>query len=308
MCRESSTTLRHAGKFRTTHDALSRLSMAECQTLREALERCERATAGRCPATSKACDKLRKKFAACISRPATPPPATPPPPPPPPLPHQQQVAAERNAQSCSNVHCVVLDTALGHAFSWAKENHTREAARFGQLGWGAQVEKQGVTALTRKPLAVPAQAGRIIHVAAGTLHTAAVDENGGLWMCGSDRWRQLGQDAFWSKGHVWQREPKLVTSLKDSGIRIVQAACGKDHTIALDEHGKVHAFGYGEFGQLFGPERRPFTSSPAVSAPLSKEGGATAVWAAGHCSCARARSTGRWHCIGRCAEYKSALR
>lgn len=42
--------------------------------------------------------------------------------------------------------------------------------------------------------------------------------------------------------------PRLVESL--SGIRIIQVACGRSHTLVCDEEGKVYSFGQNRFGEL----------------------------------------------------------
>ena len=71
--------------------------------------------------------------------------------------------------------------------------------------------------------------------------------------------------------------------------------------IALDEARTVWAFGRGEHGQLFGDARRPFTSAPAVSAPLTgKEPSASSVFARGNCSCVVGEAGELLKCIGRC--------
>ena len=266
-------------------------SSTACQSLRTALAQCERATAGRCPATSKACDKHRDKLRECEAQPAPP--------------------AFEDA-SCGLNHCLSIAKAQGVAFSWALHGDTKAASRFGQLGWGAAEEKRGVQPNQRKPMVMPNDAGAVISVAAGDQHSVLATASGDVFVCGSDRWLQLGQDQFWSQGRVWQREPTVVPSLKRRGVQIVQVAAGTDHTIALDAAGKVWAFGNGEHGQLFGESQRPFTSPPAVSMALSHQQGpgqeksqqprgAREVWARGHCSCAQARATGLWRCIGKCA-------
>lgn len=148
-------------------------------------------------------------------------------------------------------------------------------------------------------MAIPEEAGSVASAAAGDAHSAIVTEGGGLWLCGSDRWTQLGLEKFWSKGHVWQRTPQLCGSLRERGVHVVSAACGSDHTLALDDGGRVWAFGRGEHGQLF-EGSRPFTSPPQVSAALSSSGdGAGGILAFGNCSCAR-RVEGLWKCIGSC--------
>lgn len=283
---------------------------ASCEALRKMLAACERATSGRCEATSKACNRHREKLSACekanaaLMETSTPPTMAPPPPPPSPLPG----SFSRVRPSCSRYHCIDIDD-LGAAYSWATaEKGLKQALRFGQLGWGTPPSEEQPEPCKARRVAMPPEAPQtIVGVAAGDAHSALVDATGGLWMCGSDRWLQLGQDhAAWNKGKVWQREPCLVSALQRAGARIVQAACGADHTLALDDAGRVWAMGRGEHGQLFGESDRPFTSRPAVSAALSfsanggSSNGVAAIWASGHCSCARPRGSELWRCIGRC--------
>ena len=260
-----------------------------CGQLKAALAACEKAVAGRCPETAKACDRHREKWRACENK-AAHPNST--------LPGSTQIISDGHPAACGKHHCVYAD-ALGAAFSWARDH---KAVRFGALGWGRDREKS-VEIQQAQRMAVPSSASAIVEVAAGDAHTALVDKDGALFMCGSDRWLQLGQDAFWSKGHVWQREPTLVASLQRNGVKVVSAACGADHTLALDTEGRVWGFGYGEHGQLFGDGQRPFTSPPTISAALSllSDGGAAKVWAHGHCSCALGRVSGLWKCYGKCA-------
>jgi len=116
--------------------------------------------------------------------------------------------------------------------------------------------------------------------------------------CGCLAWTQLGQPVMWKRGAVWQREPKDVPSLVAAGTRIVDVACGTDHTIALDEQSNVWAWGRGEFGQLFGATKRPFTSPPAIS-PVLSASTVRHVLAVGHCSCALDEARRVLRCVGR---------
>lgn len=163
-------------------------------------------------------------------------------------------------------------------------------------------------------MAMPAAADRVVHASAGDAHTALVDASGALWLCGSDRWLQLGQEQLWAKGTVWKRTPVPVASVR--AVRMVQAACGADHTIALDDSGRVWAFGRGEHGQLFGAAKRPFTSPPSVSPALSSPSHATGeaaastpvahVTAAGNCSCVYSGAGELLRCVGRCKDVEGA--
>jgi hypothetical protein len=302
--------------------------MERCATIRRALGACERAVAGRCPESSRACDKKRAQLRECESQPQLTPVDT--------SGAVGSSTSDRNGRryiwmsngectiddsgashglapmsnlprlkgppSCGQSHCVAVDRALGVALTWATSGG---AARFGQLGWpAAQKESSEATPpYEARRVAMPPQAAPVTSAAAGDNHTALVDGAGGLWLCGSDRWTQLGQEQFWSKGHIWSRQPRRVRALEQQGAHVRSAALGADHTLALDSEGRVWAFGRGEHGQLFGASRRPFTAAPQPSAPLScaGSGGAREVWADGNCSCALAQRAGlAWTCIGHC--------
>ncbi|KAL3800755.1 hypothetical protein ACHAW5_002469 [Stephanodiscus triporus] len=137
-------------------------------------------------------------------------------------------------------------------------------------------------------------------------HSAILDASGHLWLCGCDRWQQLGlgssnggstgyawgggkpwQDRFRKNAHVADLLRRLDPSLPmdrpgdddddrrmmmegDSSRRWIRdVALGGDHTVVLSSNGKdVIAFGKGSEGQL-GLSSRPFVSSPAKSKILS---------------------------------------
>ena len=199
------------------------------------------------------------------------------------------------APSCGASHCIAV-TRTFQAVSWAT---SAAGSRFGQLGWGdAKTRPYDVGQVVMSEAA-----GCLASVAAGDAHTALVTESGGLWLCGSDRWTQLGQEQFWSKGHVWQRKPQPCAALRQRGVQVVAAACGADHTLGLDTLGRVWAFGRGEHGQLF-EASRPFTSPPEVSTALR---GAKSLFASGNCSCARFGDSDEWTCIGSCASVRTAM-
>ena len=229
---------------------------------------------------------------------------------------------------CGKSHCVGVAADLGKAISWAT---TADGNHFGQLGCGDRLGSQRCEPYLVRPVALPSAAGRITSVAAGDAHSAFVSSDGGLWLCGSDRWLQLGLGPAWSKGAIWQRLPKPVPKL--AGVHIVDVACGGDHTVALDIDGKAWAFGRGEHGQLFGASHKLFTSPPVISAALSlltrpattrpagRSGGArlegvghsdarsrsslglvARVVARGHCTCALDTAGDLLACIGKCEQ------
>ena len=194
--------------------------------------------------------------------------------------------------SCGLDHCIALGLA-GEVFSWATG---REGHRFGQLGWG---KANGSSELyTPRRVELPALATA---VAAGACHSAVIDEQRQLWVFGSDRWFQLGQNKPWSRGSIVQRAPVRVGG-GAGATPVVGVACGEDHTLALDDKAQVWAWGRGEHGQLFGAAGRQFTAPPTRSSALTGREGAAAVAAAGHCSCSRLVGSAAPRCTGKCSE------
>ena len=129
-----------------------------------------------------------------------------------------------------------------------------------------------------------------------------IDEQRQLWLFGSDRWFQLGQNKPWSRGAIVQRAPVRVGG-GAGATPVVGVACGEDHTLALDDKGQVWAWGRGEHGQLFGAAGKQFTAPPQRSSRLTGREGAVAVAAAGHCSCSRlVRTSPVPRCTGKCSE------
>ena len=276
-----------------------------CSALRKTLAVCEQQVAGRCATSAAACDTKRAQYHDCLERSKQLPPTT----------------KDANGRSyalgsdgtvliddsraksnllppldlprlaglpeCGKSHCVAV-SALGEAISWATS--ARDGGRYGQLGWGSA----HVEAYT--PHRIQLGANKTVKAAAGDDHSAFVDAAGGLWLCGVDRWEQLGRGAvLWKGGAVWQREPKPVPALQN--VRVIDVACGADHTIALDEERRVWAWGRGEHGQLFGASNRPLTSPPTVSAALSK-GFIAKLEALANRSCSVDAAGGR-RCVGR---------
>ena len=90
---------------------------------------------------------------------------------------------------------------------------------------------------------------KVIKVAAGERHSAAITESGKLYMWGLNNNGQLGL------GDTTQRNiPTLVDPAKFGNEKIVDVGLGgwstNGHTIALTETGKVYAWGLNGYGQL----------------------------------------------------------
>jgi hypothetical protein len=110
--------------------------------------------------------------------------------------------------------------------------------------------------LSRPQLPLPLPSFR--HVCCGDAHFAAVDAEGGLWTWGNGANGQLGHPLQGEAGAGFAavvRAPQRVVTLARQSI--CSAACGKEHTAAVDVEGGVWTWGKGYFGRLgHGDQRR----------------------------------------------------
>jgi len=131
----------------------------------------------------------------------------------------------------------VAQIAGGHAFSLALNSggiiHAWGSNNEGQLGtgMGLAADMYSMESLPR-PIEGNLEGRKVVRVAAGHAHAAAVTDDGALFTWGMN----------------YTHEPKLETSLLHS--KIVDVACGRYYTLALDEEGRLHSMGKGKTGVL----------------------------------------------------------
>jgi alpha-tubulin suppressor-like RCC1 family protein len=225
----------------------------------------------------------------------------------------EQSSSRFKSCSCSDNHCIGL-THDGRAFTWAL---TSQGNRFGQLCLSLPTSLHPANINDQREVSI---GQRIIAVGAGgdkeAGHTALVGEDGSLFMCGCDRWQQLGLSTqkadiggnaagyTWEGGKIWQNLPQRVAALSNVKIikvgcsrliwlvcdKIQQVALGKDHTLALDaDERTVYAWGKSSDGQL-GTAGKAFMRPPSVSQYLSAPATGAAIvqglHALGDCSAA----------------------
>ena len=103
-----------------------------------------------------------------------------------------------------------------------------------------------------KPISVPHKLDRvgndiIKQVSCGDNHVGAVtDIFGELWMWGANEFGQLGVGDLENRNTPTQ----VVFENLEKGENILQVQCGGQHTAVLTSHGRLFAFGCGEYGQL----------------------------------------------------------
>ncbi|XP_019851476.1 PREDICTED: E3 ubiquitin-protein ligase HERC2-like [Amphimedon queenslandica] len=154
----------------------------------------------------------------------------------------------------SGNHILAL-TKDGKVYSWGQGSN-------GVLGIG-NTESQTA------PTAVAALSGdRIVHISAGSMHSAAVTEDGVLYTWGKGSYGRLGHG---------NAEDKLIPTIVEglNGVKIVQVDCGSGdaHTLALDDTGQVWSWGDGDYGKL----GRPGSDQNKVPKPISGIGSTSPV-------------------------------
>ncbi len=116
----------------------------------------------------------------------------------------------------------------------------------GVLAWGdnskGQLGNNSTTAFFKNPVAVDALEGEdIVALAAGGLHSLAVDSNGDVWAWGYNAKGQLGIGSVTDK-----RTPAFVRAIGE----VTAIAAGDAHSLAIDEDGRLWACGDNAKGQL----------------------------------------------------------
>ncbi|XP_064209238.1 RCC1-like G exchanging factor-like protein [Anguilla rostrata] len=116
------------------------------------------------------------------------------------------------------------------------------------------------------PLARP-QETRVVQVACGRAHSLLLTDSEGVFSLGNNAYGQCGrkivEDEIYSGSHV-------VHKIEGFDSRVVQVACGQDHSLFLTETGKVYACGWGADGQTgqCSPPPAPATSTHLPKSPF----------------------------------------
>jgi hypothetical protein len=110
--------------------------------------------------------------------------------------------------------------------------------RFGQLGQGGtnRVNRSSFTNVFGSP------SNTVVAVSAGGNHSLALTESGKVFACGDNTYGQLGNSELTSSA-TW-------IEVNFPGTKIVSAAAGADHNLAVDENGGVWVWGRNNYGQL----------------------------------------------------------
>lgn len=139
----------------------------------------------------------------------------------------------------AGVSAISVAAGLGHSLALGSDGavYAWGSSDTGQVGDGSNVARKA-------PVRVALPAGiRAVAVAAGEIHSLALDDTGAVYAWGDNEYGQMG-DGTTTDRYL----PVEVSAL--AGRRIIAIAAGGHHSLAVDDTGKVHAWGANGYGQL----------------------------------------------------------
>ncbi|OVA04720.1 Regulator of chromosome condensation [Macleaya cordata] len=148
-------------------------------------------------------------------------------------------------------------TALGDVWAWGRNNEAQLGRGGGSLpsrdSWNKPEKVQGLSQV------------RVKAVYASGVVSAAIGEDGSLWVWGKSKRGQLGL----GKGVTEAYLPSRVEAL--AGEHIVKVSLGWGHVLALTENGKLFGWGYSADGRLgqIGVALETFTSPHILDSATS---------------------------------------
>ena len=144
-------------------------------------------------------------------------------------------------------HSLALDS-QGNVWAWGNNDR-------GQLGTSDQD-----TLRSRVPVKLPFPLNtRFTKIAAGALHSLAIDSNGNLWAWGANDKGQLGNGT-----NIDSFGPTNV-SFPAGTPRITTIAAGGRHSLAVDANNNLWAWGFNDHGQLGNPQAGLSSNTPVRS-------------------------------------------
>ncbi|XP_053130871.1 RCC1-like G exchanging factor-like protein isoform X2 [Hemicordylus capensis] len=108
------------------------------------------------------------------------------------------------------------------------------------------------------PLDKPQQT-RVMQVSCGRAHSLVLTDTEGVFSMGNNSYGQCGRKVV--EGEIYS-ESKLIYRLQEFENRVVQVACGQDHSLFRTEKGEVYSCGWGVDGQT-GLGHYDIASTPA---------------------------------------------
>ncbi|KAJ6657866.1 hypothetical protein lerEdw1_001786 [Lerista edwardsae] len=108
------------------------------------------------------------------------------------------------------------------------------------------------------PLDKPQQT-RVLQASCGRAHSLVLTDKEGVFSMGNNSYGQCGRKVI--DGEIYS-ESQLIYRLPEFESRVVQVACGQDHSLFRTERGEVYACGWGADGQT-GLGHYDITSTPS---------------------------------------------
>jgi alpha-tubulin suppressor-like RCC1 family protein len=162
--------------------------------------------------------------------------------------------------ACGQQHtAVVLDDGSLYTFGVGSS---------GQLGHGDDETQLA----PKRVVAADWEGRRVVSVACGGEHTAAVLDDGSLYTFGDGDCGQLGHG-----DEENQRAPKRVAAADWEGRCVVSVACGRLHTAVVLDDGSLYTFGYGFDGLLGHGDKKKQFAPKRVALPCAAESEPPAV-------------------------------
>jgi alpha-tubulin suppressor-like RCC1 family protein/cation transport regulator ChaC len=155
---------------------------------------------------------------------------------------------------------VVDKAAFGFSHTLVVEQGTGRLFAFGSNERG-QANGEPSSTTVAAPDVTPSflQEEEIVAVAAGLFHSAVINSQGELITFGCGRFGQSLSDNTDYKKEVWIGRWK-----PQDGSRLVDVACGRRHTIVVDDKGRVYSFGENKYGQLGRPIEEKLDPVPSL--------------------------------------------
>ncbi|KAF1750474.1 hypothetical protein GCK72_017024 [Caenorhabditis remanei] len=153
------------------------------------------------------------------------------------------------AIACGAEHILVLSSS-GQLSAWGGNKH-------GQCGVGHSFRLANLQQIDGDWPAIE-------RIACGQFHSAFVCSDGSLYTFGWGIWGQLGHGGRFNSNHL------IPTKVNGLISKITQVACGRAHTVALTDNGRVLVCGSGSYGQMGVDEdvKKVFAFTPLPLGPL----------------------------------------
>ena len=168
-------------------------------------------------------------------------------------PNQSSSSPLKPVLSLSNIKAEAVD--LGHTHTLVIEKGTGRLFGFGENGRGQSdgctvkggATNHGLCHVPRTPVGLSEEC--FMDVAAGLFHSAAITKKGELVTWGCGRFGQCLPPINTEKQQ--NGEASTIGRWRPAdGCKLIQVACGRRHTVVLDEHGRVWTLGDNKYGQL----------------------------------------------------------